>query len=67
MPPAKFKLGLRVNGTALVVLANLGPDLGQSGYTTRVEGDIPVGINFGDLGLGSLSNSWGVTCIWCSR
>ena len=50
------------NGTAVVVLTNLGPDQGQGGFNTNWGGVHNVSISLTDLGIGG--NSWTVRRVW---
>lgn len=50
------------NGTAVVVLTNLGPDQGQGGFNTHWGGKHNVSISLTDLGIGG--SSWTVRRVW---
>eukprot|EP00931_Biecheleriopsis_adriatica_P073578 TRINITY_DN47839_c0_g1_i1.p1 TRINITY_DN47839_c0_g1~~TRINITY_DN47839_c0_g1_i1.p1 ORF type:complete len:208 (+),score=40.34 TRINITY_DN47839_c0_g1_i1:83-625(+) len=53
---------------AVVVLSNLGPDLGQGGFGTQLRGEQSVAISLGDMFRGSsegfASREWHCRCIW---
>lgn len=50
------------DGTAVVVLANYGPDLGQGGFGTSLQGTQLVSTSLDLLGLGG--SSWAVRRVW---
>lgn len=53
------------NGTALVVLANYGPDLGQGGFNTSYTGVQNVSISLSDLGIDG--SDWTVEDVWTKK
>lgn len=53
------------NGTALVILANYGPDEGQGGFNTSYVGVQNVSITLDDLGIGG--SNWAVEHVWTKK
>jgi alpha-galactosidase len=54
--------GPNEDGTAVVVLTNLGPDQGQGGFGSKIRGVHLVSISLTNLGIGG--NSWSVRRVW---